>query len=803
MTPAPLRRVMISNFRRLVGSWEIPLDAPIVLIHGANGSGKTSLLAGIELALTGEIRSMRRLDDRYTAHLPHRGSSFATVGVELADEDGGSQLPPRITVGGDEIRGSPALDPERAQFYTERVYLDQASLGQLLDLYQYTEGNQESALARFVNDLLGLDQLDALRTGLHDATDLRRLRNLSEFYADAESELKLAERSLDEATGSLSSIQTELVGLREQLQKALEPLKIGDVAPDSDINLDEIETLIANDKRIRALPETDNLVTDLIELRGRIRGIVARPAAARLNEARAAVAATNAAAEQWRTSYEAPIAALRSDVISLGIEIDREISDSLALEASALERRLAEHKSASSKMGVAVENANKLQAQLEVVKANISKAETRAGSLATGLAALRNEISGDHCPVCDRDFAEVSADHLVEHIDRKINDLASKGAELQTLVDQRAELTTLFRSAREELSTLGAVILADEEFGAATARREALADLRRRLDELSDVIARGAELSTAVTDAATALAQLEAEEQEYHAVTCKLAEHATALGAAAPAVDESLEVVWERLNEIAARRLENLNSRGRLLSGATELVGRLRDTISRSEQLTAKIAGIAQSSQTWQRRIDEANRRREIGRAVHTAASNTRAAIVERVFTQSLNDVWRDVFSRLAPSEPFVPAFGLPTTKRAALKLHLETIHKSGGSAGSPSMMLSTGNLNTAALSLFIALHLAVESQFSCLVFDDPVQSMDEVHIAQFAGLLRMLCKRHGRQIVIAVHERELFEYLALELSPAFEGDELITVELGLDSEGCPTHRATRHIWNDDAALAI
>ena len=74
MTPLPLRRVLATNFRRLKGRWEIPLDAPIVLIHGANGSGKTSVLAAIELALTREIRSMRRRDARYTAHLPHRGS---------------------------------------------------------------------------------------------------------------------------------------------------------------------------------------------------------------------------------------------------------------------------------------------------------------------------------------------------------------------------------------------------------------------------------------------------------------------------------------------------------------------------------------------------------------------------------------------------------------------------------------------------------------------------------------------------------------------------------------------------------
>jgi DNA repair protein SbcC/Rad50 len=117
-------------------------------------------------------------------------------------------------------------------------------------------------------------------------------------------------------------------------------------------------------------------------------------------------------------------------------------------------------------------------------------------------------------------------------------------------------------------------------------------------------------------------------------------------------------------------------------------------------------------------------------------------------------------------------------------------------------MMLSAGNLNTAALSLFIALHLAVNPVVPCLVFDDPIQSMDEVHIAQFAGLIRVLSKIHNRQVIIAVHERELFEYLSLELSPAFSGDELITIELGARSED-DEHRVTRLTWSADAAIAV
>jgi exonuclease SbcC len=143
-----------------------------------------------------------------------------------------------------------------------------------------------------------------------------------------------------------------------------------------------------------------------------------------------------------------------------------------------------------------------------------------------------------------------------------------------------------------------------------------------------------------------------------------------------------------------------------------------------------------------------------------------------------LNKIWRDLFVRLAPSEQFVPAFQLPEGKNRRVEAILETVHRSGGRGGSPGAMLSHSNLNTAALTLFLALHLAVKSRLPWLILDDPVQSMDEVHISQFAALLRTLSKTLGQQIIVSVHERALFDYLTLELNPAFPDDGLITIEI-------------------------
>jgi exonuclease SbcC len=142
----------------------------------------------------------------------------------------------------------------------------------------------------------------------------------------------------------------------------------------------------------------------------------------------------------------------------------------------------------------------------------------------------------------------------------------------------------------------------------------------------------------------------------------------------------------------------------------------------------------------------------------------------------------------LAPHEPFVPAFALPDKENGIVEAVLEIHYRNGGKGGDPRAMLSAGNLNTAALTLFLALHLSVKPSLRCLVIDDPVQSMDEVHIAQFAALLRTLSKQKDRPVIVAVHEKPLFDYLALELSPAFRGDSLITVELnrGPDGETIP-----------------
>lgn len=264
---------------------------------------------------------------------------------------------------------------------------------------------------------------------------------------------------------------------------------------------------------------------------------------------------------------------------------------------------------------------------------------------------------------------------------------------------------------------------------------------------------------------------------------------------------DSFQTISTELLEQAEAQVTRLTHKANQYRKASNEAAGLTAALERESLVVQGLADIAERKKQWDDRVTEAKRRQKVAKEVHEAATQARTTIVHRVFTESLNEVWKAVFTRLAPNEGFIPSFGIPNATKKSFDIKLETTHRTGEASGPPQMMLSAGNLNTAALSLFLALHLAVEPIVPCLVFDDPVQAMDEVHIAQFAALIRLLSKQNDRQVIIAVHERELFEYLALELSPAYEGDELITIELGErateDDQGI-----TRHRWTPDPALA-
>jgi len=812
MSPS-LSSVSISNFRSINGTITVPLNAPVILVHGPNGTGKTSVLSAIELALTGEIVDMQRTDANYRSHLIHWGADNSRIILDAADLATSSTIPHENIIRTDGIHGGSLLSGEVGRFFSERCYLAQATLGRLLEIYQNANPREESALTRFVKDLLGLDALDALIDGLHPAADVRNTRRLSPGYADAEAKIQAIEGRVTDNKKKLTQVLNDAMDRRVAIRAALTNLS---QLPDSALGTDlpaDIEAILKGSDDDRKLIALNGHRRDLASLRER-----ALPLSATLDAHDEATAvadeqAARAAADKWRSTTGKPIelliGELRGTFPDLPSVASTDPNTAFRTAATRIEAELQRCLRAIADDDGIIAQLEKLNQDVEQSSARVALADEQlmsitgeAEGLSRALASIIPHIHGDDCPVCGRNYHEVSSDPLVQHVSTQVARLAEQADRLQGLGRSRASAVSEQSKAERARETTVGKRLSQEARGALKARISDLTEAKRRLTDVAASVDAGADAMRREAEAQRRLSEIRNRHRLAVELRDSLAELCHILEQPALDTSETIPAAIQRLDTYVAAQEAVANDRLRRRRDASGQYQLLREQVTEIERLQKNLS----SDDALKKRCEDAfaiaEHHRQTAKTTARAVANARTEIVGRVFNSSLNKIWRDLFVRLAPTEPFVPAFRLPQTSTEPVTAQLETVHRQGGSGGTPGTMLSAGNLNTAALTLFLALHLSVRPQLPWLILDDPVQSMDEVHIAQFAALLRTLSKEHHRQIVISVHERPLFDYLTLELSPAFAGDQLITVELSRSNVGASIAEPTYHNWEPDRAVA-
>jgi exonuclease SbcC len=503
-------------------------------------------------------------------------------------------------------------------------------------------------------------------------------------------------------------------------------------------------------------------------------------------EADAAVART--AFAEWESVNGAQIEKLRSNVNELLPSLKLS-SDLFGLEKEAVELLQREHQQligqaeqARRDLRRTVEAQRDLDAarqQVTTIEAEISQISADAGVLASALGELSSYIKSDVCPVCERDFGELHSGSLNEQVQRRIAHLSTSASRLLTLGKSRGESQQTVGRLEIELETLSGRKIASETLVAIDRRSASLASTIAELQSMGPALVEGAALrANDVTFRRTAI-DLQARSSVLMDARATVSDFAVSIGAEGIGPEEGFEAALARLELMLSREAERLSNRLTLRRKGLELVDSIRSDIKRKTEVERMLETDTDGLKRVTKALQNAQALRSQGQTVRDTVDGVRSAIIRRVFNDQLNRLWRDLFVRLAPSEPFVPAFRIPEAETRQLQPKLITVHRdTDEQGGTPGAMLSAGNLNTAALTLFIALHLSVSKVLPWLILDDPVQSMDDVHIAHFAALLRTLSKEHGRQVIIAVHDRQLFEYLRLELSPAFPDDSLVTLEL-------------------------
>lgn len=781
MMDAMLHALDITNFRSIRGNVHAPLDAKVVLVHGENGAGKTSLLSAIELALTGRVSALERADPAYAGQLLQRGAKDGSISLKTTGLIDANLFETQLTR---ERHVSKSLLPTGASsFFSERCYLPQALLGQLLQIYQNSDSTPDSPLARFVTELLGLDRLDAVETGLSPVADLRNFRKTSALYVPVESEKQRLDRMITEHLQAHGVAQRTLAAALAAINTAWAALGQTDTIGEDD--LAGIEGRLAQNADEEAIAPLVDQRRSLESLR---RGLVDSSGAVEEASLVEAHRATSAALERWLVEHGPAFDTLSMRIGDILPDLSAAPSDTKSWQEAVTTQIAEAQRQAGQRSSLANADAvrkSALAAELEVARTNLSTIDAEialisdnAGSLAEILAEVSGVIDSDICPVCDRNYAEVQDGMLIDHVHAKVTRLSGSAERLLALGRNRStQQEQIERLVREE-----AALVARET------TPEAVADLARRASELNTVAAELTRLATAIgmrievfaeeTKARRALNEHQARSRSRAATAATLGTIAVAIDAPPP---DPMRPMIEIIGDLEAAiddKLTEVRSRDEARRTIRDNLAQAQMQIARRRDADSALARDRSAQGLHEAALKRADRIRSDGQTIKGAVEAVRAQIISRAFNERLNRLWRDLFIRLAPTEPFVPAFHIPTEPTRQLKPKLVTLHRAGGAGGTPGAMLSAGNLNTAALTLFVALHMTVQPQLPWLILDDPVQSMDDVHIAHFAALLRTLSKEHGRQIIVAVHDRQLFEYLRLELSPAFEDDSLLTLEL-------------------------
>jgi DNA repair protein SbcC/Rad50 len=453
---------------------------------------------------------------------------------------------------------------------------------------------------------------------------------------------------------------------------------------------------------------------------------------------------------------------------------------------------------------------NQTREAIEKSKSRLVRLDTRvaalskgSGDLATALSELVPLIQDDHCPVCDRDFSEVSTAPLRAHLATHISSLSRMANELREVVTERQAENTLNEQHLGLLIELQTKALSENVRNTLVADIAHLSEASQQLSSSKSLAIQGETLDSKERSASSSLSVLRRNQESLRGLRTSAETFPKQLELESTAKDESLSQTLARCSDAIVTQQNEIDRK----QAARRNVAIITESQKECEAQETTLRTDLKSAKEKKGKIDKAwtnaDKTRELGKTLSDKAVSVRTDIVRRVFNESLNEIWKDLFIRLAPDERFIPAFAFPSSGNGPVVASLETIYRGENRLGNPRSMLSAGNLNTAALTLFMSLNLSVKPTLPWLVIDDPVQSMDEIHIAQFAALLRTLSRQQDRQVIIAVHEKPLFDYLALELSPAYEGDRLVTIELSRSHDQNTEYRYEMKTWDPNSVFSV
>ena len=214
--------------------------------------------------------------------------------------------------------------------------------------------------------------------------------------------------------------------------------------------------------------------------------------------------------------------------------------------------------------GGVVDIQNELQAtreQFRIIEDEIGQIASDSEVLASALGELTSHIKTDICPVCDRDFSELGAGSLANHVHRKVSNLSSSAERLLTLGKIRGQSQKRVSDLEAELRTIESRKASTQTVSDMDRRASSIGSVIAELERSAPLLAQGAELRRSDIASRRKASEFESSNAALVAARETLSQFASSIGAAPLGTSEEFEAASQRLGAFLAEEADRLNKR--------------------------------------------------------------------------------------------------------------------------------------------------------------------------------------------------------------------------------------------------
>jgi DNA repair exonuclease SbcCD ATPase subunit len=272
--------------------------------------------------------------------------------------------------------------------------------------------------------------------------------------------------------------------------------------------------------------------------------------------------------------------------------------------------------------------------------------------------------------------------------------------------------------------------------------------------------------------------------------------------------DLGLDLQTDVSQQLEARRAEAqrvLESISRLLIDGERLslnVVRLGERQRRDELNSERATLVSRLKEASEKAGRQDRTHAEAGKIID-GLRNASMLVTSRQIEQ-IAPLFQRIYSRIDPHPTFRVTQIAAGMERGKGHLHVGILDPEAGTKSRDAgPLLSSSQLNSYAVSLFLAMNLALPSlTLNATVLDDPLQSLDSINLLGLVDVLRRF--RAHRQIIVSTHEERLMGLLQRKLRPVREGERIITMVFEGWTRDGPGFRVNRldYTSSNDQVLA-